>query len=364
MAAKAIVGELENAVMLNLSAVHVEEGFNKRTETMRLPEIIGQIVAAGHVYTPIEVYKATSGYNLIAGHRRHTALTVIKLIQAGTLTQEEALSEYKISKVLYDNVNAATGEVSFVLPAIVQPEGSVYSRRLLSLWSNAGVPLSGIEQGYEWLHLLEATVAELEEASKGRFKVKEGRSPDEKVTQADIAVATGFTPSHISQSLLLVKKELDDTPEKEAARELVRKAITSKLIDTNDGRPIIRKAETEKEAQAMIDAVVAAKAEAAAKAAELAKKKKPGTIPLAPSNAPPVAPPAAGTVPPPGTGKAATGEPTSNERKRDDQQLLMGILSRQGLTFVRDTAEQYANHHRPKLPIPWSGLDQQQDKAA
>lgn len=330
MAAKQVLSSLEGALLLNLSAVHPVDDFNQRAD-LQLGELVPQITVRGKVVVPVNVYKDSSGYALINGHRRHAALTLIKAIQAEEINKDETRDKYGLSATAFDN--ALSSEVAFVLPAIVSDKGSQWSRRLESIMANSGKALAPIEQARELLELKQMTLEDFCELT-GK-ELKDGRTLASKVLNKDLAQLTGFTESHISQRLALVEQRTDS--EQEKIRALVEKAVSDKVLNSNDARTVL-KAKTMEEATASVKALVEATKSAKTKKGQKDTTTSPPVVPTVPpaplQNAPVVAPPVLTT-------------PSA----RQDAELLIGILSRQGLDFVADLCDKYAV--QKKISVPW-----------
>lgn len=389
MAVKAILERFDNIVKLNLNVVKVVPGFNKRQD-LDLNDMVPQIAARGYVVQPAEVYKEGPDFCLITAHRRFAALCLIRDIQGGLVTEEQAKTEHGLSATTYKNAKAA--DVEFSLPAIIKPKGNPYQLRLDSILSNAGKKLDPIEQAYEWLELMDMTLEDVAEIT-GRplEKICNGRTPGSKVLQKDVAELAGVTEAHVSQLLKRVRPANDAIAE--AIRVLVEQASRDKLIVSNDANTILNNAKTVKEAQDCIDAIVeekrlskllkSAKGKVKTHLVELVQ-----TGQVTPDEAAVIAEQAKTvdavddmvaeltetdemTEPTP---LPETQTVTDNVKKREQQlaaqkhadlMYMVGIFDRQGLVVVRDAAVRWANGKKPKQVVPWTNTaDTQSDKAA
>lgn len=352
-----IIGNIEGAVTVPLDKIVMIDGFNKREKlvtdpvtkrtsqgSLRLDLMIPQIMARGRVVEPIKVYVKGPKVVVINGHRRVSSLHVIKDIKAGKLTAEQARAEYGIT--LDDFNNALHGSADFTtVPAIIVDEGTPLTRRLESLMANAGQALDPIEQAREFLELKGFTWKEALEAAKVKgynWELPKERQPTDTLINADICRLTGYSKAHVSQRLAMVEAKKDDTPELKAAREYVAESVQQNKINSNEARDVLKaKPRDAGEAKALVEIMADKAAKASKGPATDSGRDTSGSVTRGMIH---------DILP---AGAAKDEQDTLRDNKRDGE-LLLGILVRQGLSWVKGTSERWAATHKPSpLTVPW-----------
>ncbi|WP_109512801.1 ParB/RepB/Spo0J family partition protein [Pseudomonas ovata] len=223
-----------DAMKVQLEDLHVEPGFNLRTEGEALEasiEVLAEFIAAGGQIPPLEVRPRTDGgVWLIDGHRRRRAL--LKLDAAGRLPRTP---------------NKEDPEILEAWVSVVAFEGSDADRvaRIISSQENEKLSPLELAEGYKRLRAFGWTIDQIaKKAGKKRQTIEQALTIGNANTDVQSLVAAGQVSA--TTAAQVVREHGDDAgkvlgAELEKAQAQGKKKVTAKTIKG----PAIPKAQIE-----------------------------------------------------------------------------------------------------------------------